>query len=223
MKHCPRCGIDKALSEFCKNRSARDGLQTYCKPCGRAANRVSAAKKPEENKARLKAWAATNPERAKAAKERWKAMNPDRVTATAAAGYQRNKQAINERSQAWAAANPEKRRESVRKWRQRNRELDLLKCKKWRLENPEKAAAHAAKRRALKLQRTPRWVGPAELEAIAALYSTARYLSEKSGIEHEVDHYYPLRGARVSGLHVFANLRVITADENRRKGNRCPK
>lgn len=223
MKHCPRCDTDKALSEFCKNRSTRDGLQTYCKLCGRAANRASAAKKPEENKARLKAWAATNPERAKAAKERWKAMNPDRVTASAAARYQRNKQAVNERALAWAAANPEKRRESVRNWRQRNRDLDLRKCKKWRSENPEKAAAHAAKRRALKLQRTPRWVGPAELEAIARLYAAARHLSETSGVEHEIDHYYPLQGKRVSGLHVLANLRVITADENRRKGNRCPK
>ena len=35
-----------------------------------------------------------------------------------------------------------------------------------------------------------------------------------------VDHFYPLQGEKVSGLHVPANLRIITAAENIRKSNR---
>jgi hypothetical protein len=33
MKRCPRCGETKPLSEFHTNRTRRDGVQTYCKPC----------------------------------------------------------------------------------------------------------------------------------------------------------------------------------------------
>lgn len=35
MKRCPRCGETKPLSEFHANKSRRDGVQTYCKPCRR--------------------------------------------------------------------------------------------------------------------------------------------------------------------------------------------
>jgi YHS domain-containing protein len=33
MKRCPKCGEVKALSEFQKNRTRKDGLQVWCKTC----------------------------------------------------------------------------------------------------------------------------------------------------------------------------------------------
>lgn len=33
MKRCPRCGYTKLFAEFPRNRSQRDGLGNYCKPC----------------------------------------------------------------------------------------------------------------------------------------------------------------------------------------------
>lgn len=33
MKTCPSCGQTLPVSEFPRNRSSRDGLATYCKPC----------------------------------------------------------------------------------------------------------------------------------------------------------------------------------------------
>ena len=33
MKWCPKCKQDKGLSEFHKNRSSKDGLQSWCKIC----------------------------------------------------------------------------------------------------------------------------------------------------------------------------------------------
>ena len=34
MKVCPKCKIEKPVEEFYRNRSSKDGLQTYCKSCG---------------------------------------------------------------------------------------------------------------------------------------------------------------------------------------------
>lgn len=33
-KKCPKCGRELPVSEFWKNASTEDGLQTYCKECG---------------------------------------------------------------------------------------------------------------------------------------------------------------------------------------------
>lgn len=33
MKKCTKCGIEKPLSEFYKNKTNKDGLQKRCKPC----------------------------------------------------------------------------------------------------------------------------------------------------------------------------------------------
>jgi hypothetical protein len=77
--------------------------------------------------------------------------------------------------------------------------------------NAEWAAYHAAK-----LQRTPPW---ADLDAIKLVYLVAEQRTRLTGIEHHVDHFFPLNGETVSGLHTSLNLGVIPEDENLRKGN----
>lgn len=40
IKHCNKCGKDKPISEFGKNKSKKDGLQTMCKECVRAYGKL---------------------------------------------------------------------------------------------------------------------------------------------------------------------------------------
>lgn len=79
-------------------------------------------------------------------------------------------------------------------------------------------AAKAAKRRAAKLQRTPFWDPDTHL--IPQLYQVAAMYTRESGQPWHVDHILPLQGKKVSGLHVYANLRVIPGEENIKKSNK---
>jgi hypothetical protein len=65
----------------------------------------------------------------------------------------------------------------------------------------------------------PAWADKRKIETI---YAIADFLTDRTGIVHQVDHVYPLKGKTCCGLHTHQNMRVITAEANQRKGNRIP-
>jgi 5-methylcytosine-specific restriction endonuclease McrA len=91
---------------------------------------------------------------------------------------------------------------------------------KWRCANRDKRAATQARRAAAKAQQSPAWLTETQHREILAFYTTAKNLSQSTGVPHEVDHIVPLRGRGVRGLHVPWNLQVLTEADNTKKGNR---
>lgn len=96
----------------------------------------------------------------------------------------------------------------------------LSYAKKWREKNLDKHAAKESKRRARKLSATPVWLSRCHNAHIKRIFKLSKLMTEITGQPHEVDHIVPLQGRSICGLHVPWNLRVISASDNRSKGNR---
>lgn len=77
------------------------------------------------------------------------------------------------------------------------------------------AAQYKRKRRVL--DATPPW---ADHKEINRLYCVAQSRTQRTGIRHVIDHIIPLQHPAVCGLHVPANMRVLTHEENAKKHNR---
>lgn len=217
MKICGVCKLEKSLDQYTKDSKKEDGKNYRCKACDKA----SYDSRKEKVTARAR-----------------ELYNPE----TKRQYYLRNKVKKNEQSRKYRVANLQKLKDYQKEYniahrdhiRTRGRDYYIKNkskidsrnkeyLKKYCIENKAKMAAKAAKRRADKLQRTPKWLTPFDLHYISHLYIQARQLTLITGIVHEVDHIYPILGDTVSGLHCPLNLQIITRTENRSKINKiCP-
>lgn len=128
------------------------------------------------------------------------------------------------RRQAYAA-NPEKERELAKirsaEWRKLNPNHEGAKIAKvkWKLNNVAKVRANTGKRRAAKMQRTPKWLTLNDLWMLEEAYALAALRTKLFGFSWHVDHIIPLQGKKVSGLHVPTNIQVIPWSTNVSKAN----
>lgn len=92
-----------------------------------------------------------------------------------------------------------------------------IKQKEYYYSNVAMQVAKSKRKKAEKIQRSPSW---ANNDVINDFYELREFISELSGDQWHVDHEVPLNGDTVSGLHVAANLRIITAKDNLEKSNK---
>ncbi len=111
-----------------------------------------------------------------------------------------------EERKEWAKNNNEHLLEYTRVYGKEYRHKNYIKV----------AASRAIKQKRFKLA-TPLW---ADLIKIKDMYVLAKRLTMETGVAHQVDHFVPLNGRKVCGLHVHTNLRIIRRDINIRKGNK---
>jgi 5-methylcytosine-specific restriction endonuclease McrA len=119
-----------------------------------------------------------------------------------------------------------KNRERVRsKYQQSERHLNAVAIKKYHKSSEYRswqracASRRAMERRCLEIMATPKWV---DRIAIFKIYQEASNRTLVTGIPHEVDHIWPLKGKGFLGLNVPWNLQILTKKENREKHNKRP-
>jgi hypothetical protein len=118
-----------------------------------------------------------------------------------------------ERTARWKQAHPH----AHAAWYQENREHKRKYFAAWRAENTERCRENVARQYAMRFHAAPMWADPT---AMRGIYQEAARLMRETGIRHDVDHIVPLRSPLVCGLHVPANLQILTSTENKKKANR---
>lgn len=146
--------------------------------------------------------------------------NPEAVRAADKARRDKNPESTRAKQRAAYAKHREKRNAENREAHRRNREARRAKQAEYVKQNPHTFQARNARRRALQLERQPKWFGELDDFAMkeAALLRRAR--KQATQIDWEVDHMVPLRCTKASGLHCAHNLQVIPAYLNQAKNNR---
>ena len=105
-------------------------------------------------------------------------------------------------------------------WRKANQEHVIQYGRQYRAENKDRYNYLCQKRKIDQMRRTPAWLTEDDKWVMEQAYELAALRTKMIGVEFHVDHIIPLRGHRVSGLHVPTNLRVITWMDNQRKTNK---
>ena len=100
---CRKCGQEKPLEEFAKNKECVLGHSHICKQCKAEQSRKWHAANPEKYREQLRKYRAANPEKCREQFRKYRAANPEKYR---------------ERSRKYRAANPEKAREYNRKYRE---------------------------------------------------------------------------------------------------------
>ena len=129
----------------------------------------------------------------------------------------KHREFLNTATQVCVRCNKQKPLVSFRFRKAQNKDL-CTDCRRKRDENERRRGKNSLRDRAVR-QQTPPW---ADRRAILAKYKEARWMSMRTGYKHEVDHFYPLNGKDVCGLHVPENLRVVLACFNNDKSNLSP-
>jgi len=121
---------------------------------------------------------------------------------------------------AWRKANKEVLYQKGLEWKRANPEKVAKTAKKSRINNSARVNAANNKRRADKLNRTPKWTTKDDLWLIKEAHELAVLRTKLFGFDWHVDHIIPLKGKTVSGLHVLNNLQVIEGKLNIMKNNK---
>lgn len=224
-KYCIQCKAYKELvAGFSKNKRKADGFDLYCKSCCRLRREAIKPFQGDANRQHRNAQARKrrneNPEKAKAYAAQWRKENPEKLSGYYAKWYAENRETVLAKDKARREANIEQYLERERASLAKRLDRKSETAKAWRAANPGKINRYASLRRASIANRTPRWLTAADFACMDLIYQCARVWSEETGIPHDVDHIYPLRGLYVCGLHVPDNLQILTASENRSKNNR---
>lgn len=210
----------KAIAEFPRDKTKRDGLATRCKACKYAA---------------VRRWKENNPDRAKESvrrsyekhSDKYRAKSRERYAVDGAERRREHRRANPERSRQvlseWAAKNPEK----IKEYAQRNyrKRADQVKqdAKKWAQANPKKRSAimafQNAKRRSRKKANGGRGFSRDHwTELVRRVDGLCAYCRTEP--VSSIDHFEPLTR---SGMDDFANIvpacRLCNSSKNNNEPN----
>lgn len=208
MKTCPRCKTEKPESEFHKNRTQKDGLQSACIDCMRPVNRAYIDGNYEKVRAARKKYREINQEKIKAFESQRRIKNPEKEKARSEAYKRENSEKIKASQSAYYIANAEKRKAYTAHWRS---------------ENPGAGTVFSRNRRAAERKaqgKHTKYEVMAILDNQRGLCAGCTVKLERSGAnKYHVDHIMPLA---LGGSNDKYNLQCLCPSCNLRKHAKDP-
>lgn len=248
LKRCSKCKQEKpATTEyFTRKKRMSDGLNGWCKQCGRdnyqkymitdgderrRRNRENAQKYRSEDPEKFRKISRDNgrlyrlrhPEKARAvavvASRKYRAKNPDKVRLSNARWAALHPGAASERAIRWRRQNPERFRQYRRQYWVTNSERIKAKLRADRFINREKYIARESRRRSRKRNAE----GKHTAHDIMVQYGRQRgkcyYCGCKMGKKYHVDHVIPLVRGGGNGPE---NIVIACPHCNMSKGSKLP-
>ena len=111
---CRKCGQEKPLEEFVKDKTRELGYSYTCKHCRREHACKYRADNHEKVLERTRKWRVDNPEKVREYDRKYRADNHEKILEYGRKHYAENSERYNKYSRKWQAANPEKGRETRR-------------------------------------------------------------------------------------------------------------
>lgn len=202
VKICSKCGLEKPLFEFNRDKNRRDGCYPQCRGCTRSNSRIFYQNNKTKVLTQHSRWKNKNKKRIKLVNAEWYLRNLEHAKQIRSKYRRVHKREAVYRSHEWRIQHPERARFHYKKWRYNNRGVVNM---------------HTEKHRSIKLKATLSGISNS---SFVAFYIEAARLTKETGRLWHVDHVVPLQGKNVCGLHVPWNLQVIPGVENCKKGNR---
>jgi hypothetical protein len=131
-----------------------------------------------------------------------------------------NAQRIAASKKSWVDQNQKHKAQQDREYAIKNPEARKASREKWDKANPGRTNAAKTRNKLERQMRVPAWLTEDDKWMIEQAYELAKIRTEMFGFQWHVDHIIPLKGRKVSGLHVPTNLQVIPWKDNLRKGSR---
>lgn len=199
-KACKKCGVEKLLSEYHKNKTNSDGRQLYCKTCNIELSKQYYI----ENKEKIKQYNIKNRQQIIEYRKQYRIKNKEQLA------KKRNQYYINNREKMLKINN---------QYYIDNRDKMLEQNKQWRIANPEKVIAKKINRRAMELNATGKFTADdiAQLLVLQKGKCAICHCSIKNG--YHVDHIVPLSKG---GSNSKENLQLLCPTCNLSKGARDP-
>lgn len=126
-KICTKCGIEKSLSEFHKNKDGRLGLAAACKKCKSIHHKNVRAKNPDKYNEKTKKWVELNPEKVKEGKQKWYKANRKKALKKIKEWQGKNPATLKKNSQDWLIKNPGYNRD----WRKNHSARNNKNCREY--------------------------------------------------------------------------------------------
>ena len=216
-KTCNTCRETRPISSFSKDRAKADGLQYQCKLCAKERNRRYREQNRDELLEYQRQYREQNRDELLEYQRQYREQNSDAVQEAKRRYNEQNSDAVRERNRQYREQNKDEVREYQRRYYEQNKAEISDYNRRYNAANPQAHATKDALRRS-PLTESELFCGLSRSQVNAEVrfdYILRDLLTQKTGVQHHVDHIKPICEG---GVHRMWNLAVVTEERNLAKG-----